>query len=315
MAAGRSRSSGPPGVPDPPVRLPSTPWPVNGGDASAYPATNGHARPHNGHAPPPSDRPTATTGWDIARFAVPDGPARPPGPALTVRAPDGRRPRSRAEAQRAPPPPPQASRAGRLRVASTATSRCRHTGPVDGPPRPPEPQAWRGLDGAHPAEAGPAWLGSGPCEPLDEPTVPDGLARAVEPEDDAEDGPAGFPGRHRRRAGESPDERPASTYREQAAAGGWSSRGWQSDADRRSGRNCRSSSSSRCCRRPHPDVHREGLRDPVGLDGDHAARLHRLPERPGARRQDHSPVLATRSRAMSVVFRGPDGWTERVHRR
>jgi signal peptidase I len=61
---------------------------------------------------------------------------------------------------------------------------------------------------------------------VDEPTVPDGLARAVEPGvEDAEDGPAGFPGRHRRRAGESPGERPASTYREQAAAGGRKSRG------------------------------------------------------------------------------------------
>ena len=87
---------------------------------------------------------------------------------------------------------------------------------------------------------------AGPPEPVEEPTVPTGLARAVEPvAEEADDGPAGFPGRHRRRAGESPDERPAATYREQA---GRKSRG-ASAADRRSGRNCRSSSSSRWCSR------------------------------------------------------------------
>jgi signal peptidase I len=52
---------------------------------------------------------------------------------------------------------------------------------------------------------------------VEEPTVPTGLARSVEPvAQESDDGPAGFPGRHRRRAGESPDERPAAAYREQA---------------------------------------------------------------------------------------------------
>jgi signal peptidase I len=214
---------GPPGAPDPPVRLPSTPWPVNGGGAPGYPATNGHARPHNGHAPPPSDRPTATNGWDIARFAVPDVPARPAapdgpstwhGPPPVEPAPQhsGRHPLPSAGA-----PPPR-------RIHSDVPPP-RRTGPVNGPPpRQPEPQAWS--TGAHPAEAGPVWLGPGPAEPVEEPTVPHGVARAVEPvADDAEDGPPGFPGRHRRRAGESPDERPASTYREQAAAGARKGRG------------------------------------------------------------------------------------------
>jgi signal peptidase I len=84
------------------------------------------------------------------------------------------------------------------------------------PPRPvngPRPQGWT----TGPDDGGPAWLGSGPPEPVEEPTVPTGLGRAVEPvAEEAEDGPAGFPGRHRRRAGESPDERPAAAYREQA---------------------------------------------------------------------------------------------------
>ncbi len=61
---------------------------------------------------------------------------------------------------------------------------------------------------------------------MDQPTVPHERAQTDEPsDDDSDDGPAGFPGRHRRRAGESPDERPASSYREQAAATGRKSRG------------------------------------------------------------------------------------------
>ena len=61
---------------------------------------------------------------------------------------------------------------------------------------------------------------------------------------------------------------------------------------------------------PDPDVHREGLRDPVGLDGDDAARLHRLPERPGAGRQDHLPASRDPQPGDVVVFRGPDGWAQ-----
>ena len=66
----------------------------------------------------------------------------------------------------------------------------------------------------------------GPSSFVDQPTVPHERAQTDEPsDDDSDDGPAGFPGRHRRRAGESPDERPASSYREQAAATGRKSRG------------------------------------------------------------------------------------------
>jgi signal peptidase I len=76
------------------------------------------------------------------------------------------------------------------------------------------PHTWTG---AQPADDGTAWLGSGPPEPVEEPTVPTGFARVAEPvAEEADDGPAGFPGRHRRRAGESPDERPAASYREQS---------------------------------------------------------------------------------------------------
>ena len=50
--------------------------------------------------------------------------------------------------------------------------------------------------GAQPADGGPAWLGSGPPEPVDEPTVPTGCARAVEPVADDADGrrPPASPG-------------------------------------------------------------------------------------------------------------------------
>lgn len=61
-------------------------------------------------------------------------------------------------------------------------------------------------------------------EPDDEPTeVHDDLAAAVDDPDPVPDKPAAdanpeFPGRHRRRAGSSPDSRPASEYKAQAAA-------------------------------------------------------------------------------------------------
>jgi len=191
-------------VPDRPVRLPSTPWPVNGGDGPVYPATNGHARPRNGHGPPAVDRPIPTNGRDIARFAVPDGPPSGGGQQHSGRH----------------PLPPSDSTGGAPRHVHSDVPPPRVTAPR--PPGAP-PQAW---SGAQQADPGTVWLGSGPAEPVDEPTVPNGVARAVEPvAEDEEDGPAGFPGRHRRRAGESPDERPASSYREQAAAGGRKSRG------------------------------------------------------------------------------------------
>jgi signal peptidase I len=68
---------------------------------------------------------------------------------------------------------------------------------------------------------GPSGAWNGVAGTIDQPTaVGQPLA------DDAydEDVP-GFPGKHRRRAGESPDERPASSYREQAAAAGHKGRG------------------------------------------------------------------------------------------
>jgi len=184
-------AQGPPGVPEHPVRLPSTPWPVDvrGGTVPAQPPTNGHVGPRNGHG----ERPVPTNGRDIARFAVPDGPppdtrggsqhqsGRHPLPA-----PDGPARRIRSDV-----PPPRA---------------------VNGPGM--RPHTWTG---ALPADDGAAWVGSEPPEPVEEPTVPTGFARAGEPvAEEADDGPAGFPGRHRRRAGESPDERPAAAYREQA---------------------------------------------------------------------------------------------------
>jgi len=87
----------------------------------------------------------------------------------------------------------------------------RRTGPADGPAQ----QAWS--TGAHPAPTG---FGSGAAEPVEQPTVPNGLAKAAEPAGDVP-----VLGRRRRRTGESPDERPASAYREQAAAGGRKRRG------------------------------------------------------------------------------------------
>ena len=50
---------------------------------------------------------------------------------------------------------------------------------------------------------------------------------------------------------------------------------------------------------PDPDVPGQGLRDPVRVDGDHAARLHRLQQRPGAGRQDQLPLRRPRARATS----------------
>lgn len=230
---------GPPGAPAPP-RLPSTPWPVGGvddGTVPAYPPQNGHAHPQNGHARPPADRPTPTNGRDIARFAVPDGP--PPEARSAPPQHSGRHPLPPVD----PPPAGRAQHSGRhpLPVDPSPPGRPQHSGrhplPVDRPqhsgrhplpstdgrrihsdvppPRGQAPQAW-GND-APPADAGPAWRGSGPPEAAEEPTVPTGFAKPVEPvAEEGDDGPAGFPGRHRRRAGESPDERPAASYREQA---------------------------------------------------------------------------------------------------
>lgn len=162
------------------------------GAAPPHPATNGHARPANG-------RPVAASGRDIARFAVPD--AGPPPNTWT-----------------GPPPSngdPQHS--GRHPLPDGPGPRRVHS---DVPPlRPARQEAWS--TGAHPAR-----LGSGPAEPVEEPTVPDALARAAEPvAEEPDEAPPRAPGRRRRRAGGSPDERPASAYREQAKAEGRKSRG------------------------------------------------------------------------------------------
>ena len=223
---------GPPGVPERPVRLPSTPWPVGGiddGTVPAHPPANGHARPRNGHG----ERPIPTNGRDIARFAVPDGP---PPDAWDGSQQSGRHPLPPVDA----PPAARPQHSGRHPLPPVdAISRPQHSGrhplpPADGTARrihsdvpPPRagarPQTWTG---AQPADDGTAWLGSGPRR----------AGRTSPPCRTAWPGPssplrttprtrpAGFPGRHRRRAGESPDERPASTYREQAA-GGRKSRG------------------------------------------------------------------------------------------
>jgi signal peptidase I len=214
---------GPPGVPERPVRLPSTPWPVGGVDDGTVPApppANGHARPRNGHG----ERPIPTNGRDIARFAVPDGP---PPDAWGGSQQSGRHPLPPVDA----PPAARPQHSGRHPLPPVdAVSRPQHSGrhplhPADGTARhihsdvpPPRagarPHTWTG---AQPADDGTAWLGSGPPEPVEEPTVPTGFARAAEPvAEEADDAPAGFPGRHRRRAGESPDERPAASYREQS---------------------------------------------------------------------------------------------------
>jgi signal peptidase I len=199
---------GPPGTPDrrAPVQLPSTPWPV-GSVAPAHPGANGHAFPYNAPAAPQNDRPIAAHGRDIARFAVPDDPPRPAGPA-----PGGPIPRSTGPIPVDPGPqqggrhplPPSDVPGGQVprRVHSDVP-----------PPRRPDPGA-----GVHPALAG---FGAGTAEVVEPPTVPDGLARATEPvaEDPGEDGPAEIPRRRRRRSS------PPDAFREQAAAEGRKSRG------------------------------------------------------------------------------------------
>ena len=218
-------AQGPPGVPERPVRLPTTPWPVDVDGGTAYPPTNGHGRPHNGHG----ERPIPTNGRDIARFAVPDSP--PPEvwngspqsgrhPLPPVDAPPVGRPQ---HSGRHPLPPVDAPPVGRPQhsgrhplPAPDGTARRIHSDvppprAVNGPGT--RPHTWTG---AQPADDGAAWVGSEPPEPVEEPTVPTGFARAEPVAEEADDGPAGFPGRHRRRAGESPDERPAAAYREQA---------------------------------------------------------------------------------------------------
>ncbi len=187
-------------------------------DTPAPPGTNGHALPRNGHAPPTNGRvqaPTATNGRDIARFAIPDGHAGPDGPnAWDGRSSTGAFPVDPGPQQSDRHPVPSPGGPTPRRIHSDVPPP-RHTGPLDGPAlRTPDPQAWS--TGAYPAPAG---FGSGPPEPVDQPTVPNGLARAAEQ-------PAETPaGRRRRKAGGSPDERPASAYREQAAAGRRKSRG------------------------------------------------------------------------------------------
>lgn len=197
----------------------------------------------------------ATNGRDIARFAVPDGPGGPAGvppagpntwtgfsPTGAYRvqpAPpsDGRHPAPpRAEPRpqhRVPPPNPQlpsvqeSSRNpvppdGELGVQHRAAPPVVPGGPPTRrvhsdvpPPRRTGPDDAPHTACVHPAPIG---VGYGTDEPVDQPTVPNGVAT------DAEE--AALPGpRRRRRAGGLPDERPASTYREQASAGGRKSRG------------------------------------------------------------------------------------------
>jgi signal peptidase I len=68
---------------------------------------------------------------------------------------------------------------------------------------------------------GPSGAWNGVAGSVDQPTA---VGQPLADEAYDEDVP-GFPGKHRRRAGESPDERPASSYREQAAAAGHKGRG------------------------------------------------------------------------------------------
>ncbi|MBV9920607.1 MAG: hypothetical protein JOY78_07120, partial [Pseudonocardia sp.] len=194
-----------PTEPETPVRLPSTPWPVGGG-VPAAPGNNGHQR--NGHAATAAEgRPATTNGRDIARFAVPDGPGRsagpPPGVPTTWRgpAPTGGFPVEPGPQHSGLPNAP----AGRQIHSDVPSPRRTVAGEA--------PQAW--TNGAHPATG----FGRGPAEPLEQVTVPDGIARAAEPvsEEPVEDEPVR--GRRRRRAGGSPEERAASDYREQAAEG------------------------------------------------------------------------------------------------
>ena len=157
--------------------------------APAAPGINGHQR--NGHAVAADGRPAATNGRDIARFAVPDGPAGRWGllpPFRPLGAPSRRARRSTAVAtpprSGRPAPDPQRRPAtaehGLGRSAADLDQRC--TPRYGARYRPPSPAA----------------------------TVPEGIARAAEPvaEEAVEDEPVRS--RRRRRAGGSPDERPAS---------------------------------------------------------------------------------------------------------
>ena len=103
------------------------------------------------------------------------------------------------------------------------------------------------------------------------------------------------PGRHRRRAAgrrrPAPRRRPGPSRRTRARAPARRSSFWKelplldrggAGADL-----------------PDPDVPGQGLRHPVRFDGDDAARLRRLQQRPGARRQDQLPVSRTRLPATS----------------
>ena len=58
----------------------------------------------------------------------------------------------------------------------------------------------------------------------------------------------------------------------------------------------------------HADVRRAALSDPVGVDGAHAARLHRLRRRPDHGGQAHLPVRLSREPGDVIVFKGPPNW-------
>ena len=297
-----------------PVRLPSTPWPVDGGDGTpAYPADE-RPRPAAQRPRRAPERPAhrhdrlrhrplrrSRCARPAPRGAAPDGPSTwhgppPVGPAAAQR-PASPAARGRSAAASHPQRRPAAA-SHRLRGRAPA-ARAR-------------PQAWS--TGAHAAEAGPAWLGSGPRR------AGGGAHRAAR----LRQGRRARGGRRRGRARRVPRATPPSggriarrtSRRDLPRAGGGRPQepGWQATpidvlegtADPRRRR--------AAAHVPHPDVHREGLRDPVGVDGDHAARLHRLPERPGARRQDDLSVLRPAAGRRRRLPR-PGRLDQRVHRR
>ncbi len=172
-------------------------------------------RPEDGRYPgrpggPMPGQPVGLRSDDGGQFGTRLGGPRPedsgrfPFPGQVAESPSGSQPQRRV---RSDVPPPR--RTGR---------------PDNAPGGPQNPDAFS-PDGRQAAfsEGAPTNVGAptGAWNGVDQPT-----AVGRPPVDDAydEDVP-GFPGKHRRRAGESPDERPASSYREQAAAAGHKGRG------------------------------------------------------------------------------------------
>ncbi len=219
----------------------------NGRHASgAFPVGPADA-PRNGRAQQAGDQPSGRqTPW-----RAPDGPHGPaahgvpaPGQQHTggYPVPPGEPPGVHGRQQSGSfPAPPVDSPSGQRRIHSDVPPPRRSGRPAEGPPHgarpdaPPPHTPGPAAPNVRPTEpAGPetrqmgAWPAAavpGPAAFDDQPTVPHGRATDV-PDGDPDEGPTGFPGRHRRRAGASPDARPASTYREEAeAASGRKSRG------------------------------------------------------------------------------------------